>query len=149
MDCKYTFLDWFSTKRKCIWSTNQSLKSVNYNPNSVRSNKIQKRFLCEEKSRAKSQRKFRGKYTQRNLIKSNRNQIVFTISDWFGTKWTSVWLQIKRKMVNRIWFRVDLIRFRKKFSVCMGEIRMLQITKNNYLYIYTLYSKETFFKYLF
>ena len=38
-------------------------------------------------------------------------------SDWLGTKRTSVWFQINRKMVNTIWFRVDLIRFRKDFSV--------------------------------
>ena len=30
----------------------------------------------------------------------------------------SVWYQINRKMVNNIWFRFDLIRFRKYFSVC-------------------------------
>ena len=37
--------------------------------------------------------------------------------DWFGTKWTSVWCQINRKMVYTIWFWFDLIRFRKYFSV--------------------------------
>ena len=40
------------------------------------------------------------------------------LSDWFLTKRTSVWFQINRKMVNTIWFWVDLIRFRKVFSVC-------------------------------
>ena len=49
----------------------------------------------------------------RILIKSNRNQIVFTIYNLFGTKQTSVWLQINRKMVNTILFRFDLIRIRK------------------------------------
>ena len=38
--------------------------------------------------------------------------------DWFGTKRTSVWFQINLKMLNTIWFRVDLIRFRNNFSVC-------------------------------
>ena len=55
----------------------------------------------------------------RNLVKSNRNQIVFTI---FRLIWnqTDVRLlfQINRKMVNTIWYRFHLIRFRKKFSVC-------------------------------
>jgi len=37
-------------------------------------------------------------------------------SDWFGTKRTSVWFQINRKMLNTIWFRVDLIRF----LLCVG-----------------------------
>ena len=39
-------------------------------------------------------------------------------SDWFGSKQMSLWIQINRKMVNTIWFRVDLIGFRKYFSVC-------------------------------
>ena len=39
-------------------------------------------------------------------------------SDWFGTKRKSVWFQINRNMVITIRFRFDLIRFRKKFSVC-------------------------------
>ena len=38
--------------------------------------------------------------------------------DWFEVKQTSVWFQINREMVKKIWFRVDLIRFRKDFSVC-------------------------------
>ena len=42
-------------------------------------------------------------------------------SDWFGTKWKSVWFQINRKMVNTIWFGFDLIRFGKHFSVWQGR----------------------------
>ena len=38
--------------------------------------------------------------------------------NWFGTKRTSVWFQINRKMVNTIWFGFDLIRFWKYFFVC-------------------------------
>ena len=39
----------------------------------------------------------------RNLIKSNRNQIAFTIFRLFwNSKWTSVWFQINRKMLNRL-----------------------------------------------
>ena len=54
----------------------------------------------------------------RILIKSNLNQIVFTIF-WliWNRKRTSVWFQIHRKMVNIIWFRFDFIRFRKDFCV--------------------------------
>ena len=38
-------------------------------------------------------------------------------SDWFGTKRTvSVCFQINHKMVNTIWFWLDLIRFRKDLS---------------------------------
>jgi len=43
----------------------------------------------------------------RNLNKSNRNQIVITMYR----------LICNRKMKNTIWFRFDLIRFRKVFSV--------------------------------
>ena len=56
----------------------------------------------------------------RNHIKSNRNQIVFiTFVEWLGSKRTSVWIQINQKLVNAIWFRVDLIRLLNYFSVCM------------------------------
>ena len=49
--------------------------------------------------------------------------LVFTrlylpFSVWFGTKQTSIWLEINRKIVNTSWFRFDLIIFRKEFSVC-------------------------------
>ena len=46
----------------------------------------------------------------RNHIKSNRNQIVFTMHRLiWNSKRTFVWIQINRKMVNTIWFRIDLI----------------------------------------
>ena len=45
-----------------------------------------------------------GAYTHRNVIKSTWNQIVFTI-------FRLIWIEINRKMVNTIWFQVDLIRF--------------------------------------
>ena len=61
-------------------------------------------------------------YTRRNLFEILLNQreikLQLPFSDWFGTKRTSVWFQINRKMVNTIWFQFDLIRFRKDFSVC-------------------------------
>ena len=37
-------------------------------------------------------------------------------SDWFGSKRTSVWIQINRKMVNTIWFQFESKRFQKVFS---------------------------------
>ena len=39
-------------------------------------------------------------------------------SDGFGSKRTFVWIQINRKIVNTIWFRVDLLRLLKDFYVC-------------------------------
>ena len=61
-------------------------------------------------------------YTQKNIFKFllNRTEIRLYIpsTDWFGSKRTSVWIQINRKMVNTIWFRVDSVRLQKVFSVC-------------------------------
>ena len=53
-------------------------------------------------------------------ISLNQPQIrlYLPLSDWFGSKRKSVWILISWKIVNTIWFRVDLIRFRKDFSVC-------------------------------
>ena len=45
-------------------------------------------------------------------------RLYLPFSDWFGTKRTTVRFQINRKMVNTIWFWVDLTRFRKYFSAC-------------------------------
>ena len=60
-------------------------------------------------------------YTQRNLfeILLNQSEIRWYLPfpDWFRTKRMSVWFQINRKMVTTIWFRFDLTRFRKDFSV--------------------------------
>ena len=61
------------------------------------------------------------KYTQRNifeiLLNTPENRFYLPFSDWFVTKCTFVWFQINRKMVNTIWFLLDLIRFRKYFFV--------------------------------
>ena len=59
----------------------------------------------------------------RNLIKATRNLIVFTIFRliWNQTD-TSVWIQINEKMVNTIWFRVDLTRFREKKILCVWPL---------------------------
>ena len=56
-----------------------------------------------------------------NLINSKFKLIsdcIYHFSDWFGSKRTSIWIQINRKMINTIWFRVYLRRFRKDYSVC-------------------------------
>ena len=61
-------------------------------------------------------------YTQTNifwiLLNEPEIRLYLPFFDWFGTKRTSVWFQNNRKMVNTIWFWVDVIIFRKDFSVC-------------------------------
>ena len=61
-------------------------------------------------------------HAQKNLFEMLLDQteirLYLLFSGWFGTKRTSVWFQINRKMVNTIWYRFGLIRFRKDFSVC-------------------------------
>jgi len=77
-------------------------------------------------------------YTQRYLFEILFNQIeislYFPFSDWFGTKRTSVWLDVglrlvpietNQEMVNTIWFWFDLIWFRKDFSVCSISVKLL------------------------
>ena len=60
-------------------------------------------------------------YTQENLfdvlLKQTEIRLYLPCTDWFGTKRTSVWFQINRKMVNTIWFWFDPIRFCKDISV--------------------------------
>ena len=52
------------------------------------------------------------------LLNRPKIRLYLPFSDWFVSKRTlSVWIQINRKMANAIWFGVDLIRFRKYFSV--------------------------------
>ena len=64
--------------------------------------------------------------TQRNLFEILLNQteirLYLPCTDWFGTKRWSVWSQINRCMVNTIWFRNDLIRFRKYLSACRQSV---------------------------
>ena len=61
-------------------------------------------------------------YTQRNLfeilLKETEIRLYLPFSDWFGTERMLVWFHINLKVVNKIWFRFDLIRPRKYFSVC-------------------------------
>ena len=60
-------------------------------------------------------------YTQRNLFDFSLNQpeikFYLPFSYWLGTKRKSVWIQINRKMVNKMWFRFDLIRIWKDLCV--------------------------------
>ena len=68
--------------------------------------------------------------TQRNLFEILSNQTEIRLyspfSDWFWSKWMSVWIQINLKMVNTIWFWVDSIKFWKDFSVCRNHGLMMQ-----------------------
>ena len=59
-----------------------------------------------------------GMHTKKILLNQTKIRLYLPFSDCFGTKRTSVWFQINRKMVNTIWFLGDLIKFRKHFSVC-------------------------------
>ena len=49
-------------------------------------------------------------------------------SNWIGSKRTSVWISINRKLVNTIWFQVNLIIFREKFCACRTPLARLQRT---------------------
>ena len=76
------------------------------------------------------------KYTQRYIFEILSNQpeirLYLPFSVWFGTKRTvSVWFQINRKIVNTIWFRVDLIKFRRDFC------RVYTIQPNTPSIVYT------------
>ena len=51
------------------------------------------------------------------LIKSKSDCICHFPIDLEPSGRTFVWLKINRKLVNTIWFRFDLISFRKDFSV--------------------------------
>ena len=61
-------------------------------------------------------------YTKRNIFEILLNhteiRLYLPFCDRFGIKRTSVWFQINRNMVYKIWFRCDLISFRKYFSLC-------------------------------
>ena len=64
-------------------------------------------------------------YTPRHFFEILLNQseirLYLPFPNRFGYKRSSVFIQINRKMVNEIWFRFDLIRFRKNVSVCGYE----------------------------
>ena len=86
-------------------------------------------------------------YTQRNLFEIWLNQtgirLYIPFSDWFGTKRTSAWFQINRKIVNTVWFWFDSIRFRKDFSVCSNIARLIFLIKVTiYIYLYNKWREE-------
>ena len=66
-----------------------------------------------------------------NLGESNRNQIIFTISDWFGRKRYTVWCQINPKSVItiRIWF--DSTIFRISFMQSCIQVDMFCLDFQN------------------
>ena len=72
-------------------------------------------------------------YTQRNLFEFLVNQTEIRMylpsSDWFRTKRNSLWCQMNRKVVNMIWFRFDLTRFWKDFSLRVSQRREIHISK--------------------
>ena len=55
----------------------------------------------------------------RNHIKKTEIRLYLPFYDWFEIKRMSVWIQINRKMVNTICFRVALIILRKDFFASM------------------------------
>ena len=57
----------------------------------------------------------------RNLIKSNRNQIVITIFQWIWNQTNLCLVPNPSEMVNTTWFQFDLRRFLKDSSVCAGK----------------------------
>ena len=89
-------------------------------------------------------------YSQKNISEILLNQteirLYLPFPDRFWTKRWSVWFQINRKMVNTIWFRIDLIKLQKDFSVCRRwdflflvntiqtfiEERLIQVCAKNY-----------------
>ena len=52
-------------------------------------------------------------------------KLYLSFSNWFENKRNAIWFQINRKMINKIWFRLDLTRFRKDFSVCRRNSSIL------------------------
>ena len=52
------------------------------------------------------------------LLNQPENRLYSPFSDWFGSKMTSVWIKINRKIVNKICFQVDLIRLLLNVSAC-------------------------------
>ena len=88
--------DWFGPANgHCPFAVpNQSVHGK-YNLIPVWYNKISKRFPCACNSRAC----LVEESSSPNLVKSNRNQVVFTIfNDWFGSNRKSVLFRINRKM---------------------------------------------------
>ena len=62
------------------------------------------------------------RYTQRNffeiLLNQTKIRLYFRFSDCFGTKRTSVWFQINRRMVTTIFFSVWFNNIPKRLNLC-------------------------------
>ena len=75
-------------------------------------------------------------HTLRNIFQILLNQpqirLYLPFYGWFGSKQTSVWIKINRIIVNKIWYRVNLIRFRKKF-LCQTVPTFIASTHNDLL----------------
>ena len=67
---------------------------------------------------------------QRNLFEIILNQpeirLYIPFLYWFASKRTSIWMSVST--INTIWFRVDLMRFRKAFSVCRQYTHLINST---------------------
>ena len=59
------------------------------------------------------------------LLNQPEIRLYLPFSNWFGSKRTSVWFRINRKMVNKIWFRVDLITFLCVYITCERKFRSI------------------------
>ena len=103
------FSEWFGTKRTAVWFqlNRKMVNTIWFQFDLIRFRKNVSLCSC-----------------LRNIFEISLNQteirLYLPFFYWFGTKWTSVWFLIIRKMVNTIWFRFDSIRFRKYFSVCIN-----------------------------
>ena len=54
------------------------------------------------------------------LLNKTEIRLYLPFWDWFGSKRTSVWIQINMKIVNTIWFRVDFFKISKNIlCVCL------------------------------
>ena len=79
---------------------------------------VMQTMRSERPTKFTSARLFRGcTHTEKSFQNHIEIRLYLPLNDCFGTKRTSVWIQINRKMLYTIWFRFDLIRFWKYFSV--------------------------------
>ena len=53
------------------------------------------------------------------LLNQTKIRLYLPFFDEFGFKFIPVWIQINRKIIKTIWFRVNLIKFWKDFYVCI------------------------------
>ena len=105
-----------------------SLHTEKYFRNVIKSNRNQIEFTMHQliwnqmdTVRLVSNKSENGKYNLisvwfNKILRKNSLRVQFWI--WNSKQTLSVWFQINRCMVNSIWFRFDLIIFRKYFSVC-------------------------------